>query len=239
VKRAAQIVGVGVGAAALLGVAYMGTTWFRYGKASREGTHDPLLDRFMPAYEVREVHETRVPAPAGVTYAAAEALDFQQSPLVKGIFKGRELLMGAAPQQRASQSFLSEVRSLGWRVLDEEPGHHLVMGAVTQPWKADVQFRGFEPEEFATFNEPGYAKIAWTIAVEPNGATGSVFRTETRVSTTDPDSRRRFRRYWTMVSPGVVLIRREMLRLVRREAERRMQPDTTYSAIRETDLEIP
>ena len=221
IKRTAQIVGFGAGTAALLGIAYAGTTWLRYGKASPDDPRDPLLDRFMPAYEVREVHQTRVDAPAELTYTVAEALDFQESALVKGIFKGRQLLMGAEPQPREPQSFLSEVRSLGWRVLDEEPGLHLVMGAVTQPWKAEVQFRGLEPEEFAAFNEPGYAKIAWTIAVEPHGPTESIFRTETRVATTDADSRRRFRRYWTMVSPGVVLIRREMLRLVRREAERR------------------
>jgi hypothetical protein len=97
------------------------------------------------------------------------------------------------------------------------------MGAVTQPWKADVQFRGLPPEEFATFHEPGYAKIGWTLAVDPDGPTGSVFRTETRVTTTDLDSRRRFRRYWSLVSPGILLIRREMLRLVRQEAERRMR----------------
>lgn len=146
---------------------------------------------------------------------------------MKGIFKGRELLMRARPHLREPQSFLSEVRSLGWRALDEEPGRHLVMGAVTQPWKADVQFRGLEPEEFAAFNERGYAKIMWMIAVEPNAGGGSVFRTETRVMTTDPDSRRRFRRYWTMVSPGVVLIRREMLRLVRQKAERRSRTSRT------------
>jgi hypothetical protein len=222
-KRTAQIVGVSAGTATLVGIAYAGTTWLRYGKASREEPRDPILDRFLPAYEVREVHRTIVDAPPELTYAAAEALDFQESALVKGVFKGRELLMRAKPQAGEPQSFLSEVRSLGWRVLDEKPGQHLVMGAVTQPWKADVQFRGLGPDEFVSFNEPGYAKIAWTIAVEPNGATGSVFRTETRVMTTDADSRRRFRRYWTMVSPGVLLIRREMLRLVRREAERRMQ----------------
>lgn len=222
-KRTARIVGVGAGTAALVGIAYAGATWLRYGKASRDEPRNPILDRFLPAYEVREVHQTRVDAPPELTYAVAEALDFQQSALVKGIFKGRELLMGAERQARQPQSFLSEVRALGWRVLDEEPGQHLVMGAVTQPWKADVKFHGLEPEEFATFNEPGYAKIAWTIAVEPNGASGSVFRTETRVVTTDSEARRRFRRYWTVVSPGVMLIRREMLRLVRREAERRMQ----------------
>jgi hypothetical protein len=48
-----------------------------------------------------------------------------------------------------------------------------------------------------------------------------VFRTETRALATDPESRARFRRYWTLVSPGIVLIRWEMLRLVKREAERR------------------
>jgi hypothetical protein len=84
---------------------------------------------------------------------------------------------------------------------------------------ADVQFRGLSPEEFAAFNEPGYAKIVWTIEVDPIGPSESIFRTETRVATTDPDSRRRFRRYWSLVCPGILLIRREILRVVRREAE--------------------
>lgn len=34
-----------------------------------------------------------------------------------------------------------------------------------------------------------------------------MFRTETRVATTDPASRRRFRRYWTVFSAGILLIR--------------------------------
>jgi hypothetical protein len=98
-----------------------------------------------------------------------------------------------------------------------------VVGAVTQPWQANVEFRGLAPEEFAAFNEPGYAKIVWTLAVEPLGPDKSVFRTETRVLTTDPESRERFRRYWSVVSPGIILIRYEMLRLIRREAGRRFE----------------
>ena len=146
----------------------------------------------------------------------------QSSGLVRAIFKGRELLMGAAPgKRRQPQSLLSEVLALGWRILAEEPGRELVLGAVTQPWKASVQFIGLPPEEFAQFQQPGYAKIAWTMAVEATGPDSSIFRTETRVATTDSDSRRRFRRYWSMVSPGVVLIRHEMLRAVRTEAARR------------------
>jgi hypothetical protein len=38
--------------------------------------------------------------------------------------------------------------------------------------------------------------------------------------TTGPVSRERFRRYWAFLSPGILMIRYEILRLVKAEAER-------------------
>lgn len=223
-RRSGRLLGAGAGAAVLGWLGYVGVTWIRYGRVYTNGRRDPLLDRFLPTYEIREHHETEVAAPAEVTYAIARQLDLQRSGLIRAIFAGRELLMGAEPTERERQpDFLSEVLALGWRVLADEPGRELVLGAVTQPWEADVEFRGLAPEEFAAFNDPGYAKIVWTLAVEPTGNNSSIFRTETRVATTDPESRRRFRRYWSLVSPGILLIREETLRLVRREAERRVK----------------
>ena len=49
----------------------------------------------------------------------------------------------------------------------------------------------------------------------------SVARTETRVATTDALARAKFRHYWSLVSPGVILIRRTLLRGLKAEAERR------------------
>ena len=129
-------------------------------------------------------------------------------------------------EKRTPTPLIDEIMALGWGVLAEEPGREMVFGAVTQPWKADVRFQSLPPEEFAPFADPGFAKIAWTIRVESLGPTTSRFSTETRVATTDADARRRFRRYWTMVSPGVRLIRQESLRLVRSEAERHYQQAT-------------
>ena len=206
----------------MFGLGYMGLTWARYGKVSQRGPRDPLLDRFMPTYEIREVHQTRVVAPAEVTYDVARGLDLRRSGIVKAIFAGRELLMGSEPSERQGASgFLAEILALGWRVLADEPGRELILGAVTQPWKATVVFRGLPPDEFAHFNEPGYAKIVWNLAVERRGSESSIFRTETRVITTDPDSRSRLRLYWSVVSPGVLVIRREALRIVKRESELR------------------
>lgn len=42
-------------------------------------------------------------------------------------------------------------------------GQRFVVGAVTRPWEADVKLRALPPEEFATFDDPGYAKIVWTL----------------------------------------------------------------------------
>jgi hypothetical protein len=117
---------------------------------------------------------------------------------------------------------VDQTLALGWGVLHEEAGHQLVMGAVTEPWRGDVRFRALPPGEFAAYAEPGHAKIVWTLRVEPGppgGSPTSLFSTETRVHTTDAQSRERFRRYWAALSPGILLIRREALRLVKREAE--------------------
>jgi len=214
------------GAATLGYAGYAALTWLRYGAPRRPdvAAGDDALDRFMPAWEAGETHQVEINAPAAATYAAGRAMDLNRSMLVRGIFAARNipaaLLLKSAPRQ-PSRTLLSETLALGWRILAEEPDRILVVGAVTQPWKPSPVFRGIAPEEFAGFAEPGYAKIVWTVEAVPIGDTRSLFRTRTRVSTTDAFARRRFRRYWAVVSPGVGLIRRQSLGIVRRDAERR------------------
>ena len=223
--RAWRAVGSGVGAAALVGLGHVAATWLRYGRAAKPRESTPtLLDQYLPSYEVRDRHATRIAAPVDATYAAARDMDLMGSPVVRTIFRGRELLMRAhSSDEREPRPLVDEVLALGWGVLGQDHGREIVFGAVTQPWVANVKFRALPPDEFAAFDTPGYAKIAWTIRAEELGPTESRFVTETRVATTDPESRRRFRRYWTMVSPGIRLIRRESLRLVRSDAERRYE----------------
>ena len=215
-------IGATLGAASY--AAYAGVTWVRYGRAngpSRKEDSDPLLDRFMPDYEVVERHNIRVGAPADCAFAAACDLDLQRSRIVRAIFRTRELILGSKQQDTpAPRTLLAMMQALGWGVLAEIPGHEIVAGAVTRPWEADVVFHAIPADEFAAFDEPGWVKIAWTLRADPCGASESVARTETRVATTDPIAREKFRRYWALVSPGILLIRRISLRIVKREAER-------------------
>ena len=105
-------------------------------------------------------------------------------------------------------------------MLAEEPDREIVMGAVTQPWYADVVFRPVPPDEFVTFNKPDFVKIVWTLRADATSPHESLFRTETRVVTTDAAARAKFRWYWARFSPGIWLIRQLSLGPMRRDAER-------------------
>jgi hypothetical protein len=223
-RRAIVLLGRTAAAAALGYAGYVAVTWYRYGRTEPRCPRDPLLDRFFPHYEVRDCHERRVAAPASLAFAAGKEMSLQQSPVVRAIFGLRSIparLGGTPPPQADERDIVQETLSLGWGVLAETPDREIVMGAVTQPWKANVVFRALPPEKFAAFSEPGFVKIVWTLRADPIGPSTCLFRTETRAIATDAESRSRFRRYWAFLSPGIRLIRYEMLRLLETEAERR------------------
>lgn len=197
--------------------------WARYGHAPRGNAEeqDSMLDRFMPAYDVVERHDIAVDAPPSVTLVAAGAQRFMSNPIIRAVFKTREVVLGSTPAHTSMPSaLLPLVLSMGWRILAETEDREIVVGAVTRPWEANVTFRGLDADEFARFNEPGYVKIVWSLRADPLGSHRSRFRTETRAAATDRDARVRFRRYWAFVSPGIWLIRRASLGPLKREAER-------------------
>ena len=69
-------------------------------------------------------------------------------------------------------------------------------------------------DDFAAFDDPGYAKMAMDIGYSEGRLT-----TETRVFLTSPDARRAFRAYWLVIRPLSGLTRRSWLRAAKRRAE--------------------
>ncbi len=194
--------------------------WWSYGQASRRGVSDALVDQFMPRYEVVEQHAIDVAAPAAVTFEAARSTDLERSDVVHAVFALRRAFF-AQMDSATPHLTLESLQAIGWGLLAAVPARELVFGAITKPWRGDVHFRALSPSTFAEFDSAGYAKIVWTLAVDSLAPGRSRFRTETRVLTTDDESRVRFRRYWALMSPGIVLIRWQVLRLVDADAERR------------------
>src|SRR5437867_3064423 len=77
-----------------------------------------------------ERYQVGVAAPPEITLAAACDMDFQQSAIIRGIFKARELILGSDPDETLRPRGLPAwAKALGCDVLAEVPGREIVVGA--------------------------------------------------------------------------------------------------------------
>jgi hypothetical protein len=237
-RKGSQIALVGVAALATLPVAGLGWLFLtapgrysRDARRARAGEAGPLLiDRQLPGFDATLVCEIEVDAPPEVTYDAIGETNLLD-PVVRGLFRVRELPdrflrwvnSEPAPPTPRSVTFDDLVQpGLGMVVVAEEPGTEIVVGSVGRFWEKDYGWRPLEAHEFASFQEPGYAKLAIGFRVEPHGEGGTLLRYEARTATTDESARRQFRRYWRVIQPGVALVMRRALGLIRDEAQNRV-----------------
>ena len=222
--RSRRIAGRALGGVLLGWGTYAVICWRRYGRVRVRSHRGDPLDPFIADPEIDEQHETRVRGPVAVAMKTLRELDVNRSPLVWLIFNLRTLptRLRGGPVQWEYKGLVDQMLAIGWGVLAVIPDRLFVAGAITKPWEADVQFRALPPAEFERFDEPGYVKIVWTLEADelPSGHE-SIVRTRIRVKTTDPSARNRFRRYWAILSPGIILVHYEIVRLARRELKRR------------------
>ena len=186
-----------------------------------------LIDRYLPHYDVTEVQEFEVDAPPAMTYDAIRRADLRD-PLITALFALRELpdrlsrrLRGAPPKPALKRFTFGDMETpeMGFVPLAEQPGTEFVVGSIGRFWEKNYGWRRIEAKGFPDFNEPGYAKLAVGFSVRPSGFGGSVLRYEARTTTTDENARKRFRRYWRVIRPGVAIVMRRALQRIKAEAE--------------------
>ncbi|MGO9148236.1 MAG: hypothetical protein ACLP1E_06480 [Acidimicrobiales bacterium] len=190
-----------------------------------------LLDRHLPHYDVTETHAVVIDADADLTWQAVRRSDLSRSAVTRVLLDLRSLpnrlyaVIKKRPSEQARPPLtLDDMERAGFVLLGERPGHEIVFGTVVQPWKSvtdDEPVPRVAADRFASFDTPGYVKVAFNVRVQPYGSGRTLITTETRIAATDPTSLRRFARYWLLVGPFSALIRRLMLRIVKSDAERR------------------
>lgn len=188
-----------------------------------------LIDRYLPTFDETYIYEASVNATPEATYAAMKETN-PRDPVIDLLFELRELPQRIARRWRGeprpatppSVTF-GEITKQGpqWVVLAEEHGVELVIGAVGRFWHKDYGTRKVTEPEFIPFNEPGFAKLAISLAVRAAGS-GTILRYEARTATADETARRTFRQYWRFIGTGVGIVMRRVVRRIRHEAERRV-----------------
>lgn len=193
-----------------------------------------LLDQYLPEFDETRIEHLVIVGSTDTVYETMRDLDFLMvhSPITDLAMLVRSLpeKIGKLARRNAPpapplptmklaamfdrEGFEREGVLEGWVGLAEESGREIVFGAVGKPWLADIEWKTVPVEDFAGFDAPGWAKIAASLSVREYGSERSLVTYEARTMMTDDESRRRFRRYWTVVSPFVGTIMRALLRTV-------------------------
>ena len=183
-----------------------------------------LIESAMPTFDVVIDKHIVVAADPRTTFDAARALDLLtvRTPLLAASMWIRTLparLSGTASPPPPRLVIGEGLGLPGWLLLGERSGREIAFGAVGKFWRPVIEWRAVPPADFATFAEPGWGKIAANFSVVPYGACSTLLSYECRTLTTDPESRRRFLRYWWLIRPFVGHIMRATVNQIKSDAE--------------------
>lgn len=181
-----------------------------------------LLDEFLPTFHFAERHETMVQASQDAVYEAATTVDFSKSPVIRFLLWTRRLPGRLVRMDFAAKGLgfsLEDFVDAGFIKLCDDPPREYVLGAAGKFWQLTPQFLELSPEEFRSFDRPGFVKVGFNILIDEKKPGLCLLSTESRIHCLDDESRKRFRCYWALIRLFSGLIRRVMLRLIRKAAE--------------------
>jgi len=176
-----------------------------------------VIDRFLPRYDVTEVHSIDIAASPDRVWETLRHGDIGGSWIIKGLM-GLRTIFSLTLRRRRDPITIETMTRHGFGILEEETGSELVLGVTGRFWRPTGNLLPFDRASFDGDVPPGVARGLWNFVVEPS-ARGVRLTTETRVLCGDAASRRKFRAYWTFVRPFSGLIRIIMLRSIRRASE--------------------
>lgn len=196
-----------------------------------------LLDDRLPQFDATIIEHIVIDAHPQVVYETARNLDFLQihSPSVDALMFIRalpdrliqRLRRKPAPPPPPAMRLADMLDGSaepdvleGWLALGEIPGRELVFGAIGKVWQPDIEWKSVAAEQFSEFAEPDFAKLAVGLSVRDYGPDRSLLSYEARTVGTDDAARRKFLRYWWLVSRFVRIVMRAAVVTIKEEAER-------------------
>lgn len=184
-----------------------------------------LIESAIPTFDTMIAEHVVVAADSSTTLQAAKTLDLLtvRTPLLVASIWMRglpERLFGKAGPPPPRLVMAEPTALPGWLALGERPDREIAFGAVGRFWQPIIEWRDVASTDFAGFDEPGWGKIAANFSTLPYGESGTLLSYQCRTVTTDPDSRRRFMRYWWLIRPFVAHIMRATLDAIKADAER-------------------
>lgn len=220
----------------VLGLATAVLGAMRSDDGTEPGANHMLVDDFLPVYDFNDIHAVRIHAPPEHIFHALKTVKASDLGIGSAVVAGIRSLPHYLTRPHRSSSrpqkpILEQSPESWWVPLAEEEGRELVVGFVGRFWKIrDPEFANIaDSQEFLVFDRSGYAKAAINFHIGDMNEGWCRLTTETRILPIDPVARKRFGLYWNVIHPGVAIIRRDLLRAIKRRAERAHLQDQQIS----------
>lgn len=169
-----------------------------------------LIDTYLDRYQFREYHQILCAAEPRACYDAARDIDMAPSTISRLMLRLRGLPTG----DLKLQGFLKNMK-FTW--LAEDVPHEFVIGFGL---KSTLTIDLIDDPQAFIDGQGGYTlKCVWNFRFQPVGPTTTLMSTETRIFCLTEKRRRQFLFYWLAIRPFSGVIRREMLRLIKAQAE--------------------
>lgn len=168
-----------------------------------------MLNKYLKTFQFSEYHEIPIKSNAKEIFPLIKSIDFKKSKLIWLLFSLRGL-----PQKMDSiNGFLEQ----GFILLEEKADEEMIIGFLFSiPIK---ETKRITPDQFAGFNDEKTIKGVWNFKIRKSGS-GNVLSTETRVFCPTRMTKLFFAFYWFCISYFSGLIRMEILKLIKKEAEK-------------------
>lgn len=168
-----------------------------------------LIDRYLPRFDFNEVHKIHINAQTDRVYPQTLQMNLNNSWITKTLFK----LRGLPSTDISLKSIISQGP---FNILEEKENIEIVIGMVTdQRMVPDFNFNWDQDQNQSSSKQ---IKIAWNFFLEENK--GTRLTTETRIQCSDRSTRICFMLYWFIIRPFSGLIRNEMLKTIKAQAEK-------------------
>ena len=170
-----------------------------------------LINEYLSIYDVNSKYSIDVNTSPEKVYGKIYSLDLGESRIIRLLFRLRGM-----PKESVTLEGLQKMRFVK---LGEVKNEELLLGVIGRFWTMTGDLQKVNAEEFKKFEKEGYAKAVWnfTLTEKPNEVTEVT--TETRVHCIGEACRNRFLRYWRIIGPFSGWIRKEALRVIKRNSE--------------------
>lgn len=169
------------------------------------------IQSFLPDPRHTEVNRIFVEAKPDIAWEAIRHFDGASISWIKLLFRLRDvpnIILGKSHPDADDHIGIDQIAKAGtgFHILNEIPGKEVIIGSIGRFWQPHIIFKEVPVEDFESFDEAGWGKLAWSITVEPY-LHGSTICLELRTTATDDDSWHRLQRYYRVIGIGSKFIR--------------------------------